>query len=85
MDYEFDTYTNGRLCVDGVSVDFPDVSDQWIGRDSFFAPIEADLTASGMFERSSTCVDDNGKHYRLWRLTRKGKRALRLARAQKVA
>lgn len=85
MDYEFNLYENGRLSVRDVSVDIPDVSDRWIGRCAFFAPMEDDLTACGLFERTRTCVDDNGTHYRLWRLTAKGKRALKAAVMAKVA
>ena len=79
--YTFESYSNGRLRVSPVSVDLPAVSDQWIDRDSFFAPANTDLRESGLFTATRIGVEDNGKHYRLWRLTAKGKRALKASAA----
>ena len=74
---EFDRYDNGRLAVVGVSVDFPDVSDQWVGQSDVIAPVETDLGGDGLFQSTTYRIEANGLHYRVWRLTRKGRIALK--------
>ena len=74
---EFDRYDNGRLAVVGVSVDFPEVSDQWVGKSDVIVPVEANLAGAGLFKSTTYRIEANGKHYRIWRLTRKGQIALK--------
>ena len=74
---EFDRYDNGRLAVVGVSVDFPEVSDRWVGKSDVIAPIEADLGADGMFQATRYRIEADGTHSRVWRLTKKGRVALK--------
>ncbi len=74
---EFDRYDNGRLAVVGVSVDFPEVSDQWVGKSDVVAPIDTDLGKGGLLKPTVYRIEANGQHYRVWRLTRKGQIALK--------
>ena len=83
MDVSFGEYASGRLQVlaDGkpVSVDYPHVSDCWVGDGGVWMPHGRDLSrglgTSGLLVPTSMYLEDNGKTFRLWRLTARGRNA----------
>ena len=86
MEYEFDRYDDdhGRLEVKGVSVPFPAPSQKWFRGDGFAVPAAVDATAlaaSGLFVPTRYWIEDNGEHYRIWKLTPAGREAVGDSRA----
>lgn len=74
MDYEFSRYDddNGRLCVEGLSVSFPTVSQRYFRGDGFAVEADVKLDVS-LFKPSKYVIEAEGKTYRIWKLTTKGR------------
>jgi hypothetical protein len=83
MDYEFSRYDddNGRLKVEGISHSFPAVSQRYFAGDGFAVEESVDLRESGLFDPSVYLIEDNGKTYRIWKLTAKGRAVVQHSKA----
>jgi hypothetical protein len=76
----FGRFKSGRVKV-RKSVDFPEVSDKWIGDTGIIVPLEADFDPEGLFEPSTYRIEANGSHYRIWIMTAAGEMAFRESKA----
>ncbi len=83
MDYEFSRYDddNGRLKVEGISHSFPAVSQRYFSGDGFAVEESVDLRESGLFDPSAYTIEDDGKTYRIWKLTAKGRAVVQRSKA----
>lgn len=83
MDFTFSRYDdkNGRLKVEGVSVSYPDVSQRYFAGDGFAVDESVDLRESGLFEASRYSIEDGGTTYRIWKLTSRGRAAVKKSKA----
>lgn len=70
----FGRFKSGRVKV-RKSVDFPEVSDKWVGDTGIIVPLEADFDPEGLFEPSRFRIEANGSHYRIWIMTAAGEAA----------
>ena len=82
MDYEFTRYDddNGRLCIEGVSHSFPMVSQKFFRGDGFAVREGEDLDRT-LFEPSAYLIEWGEDRYRIWKLTPKGRAAVKKSKA----
>lgn len=82
MEYEFTRYDdpNGRLCIEGVSVPFPDVSQKFFRGDGFAAHEDVKMNPR-YFKPSGYTIVDDGKTYRIWKLTGHGRKLVQQSKA----
>lgn len=82
MEYEFSRYDdeNGRLCIEGLSVSFPYVSQRYFRGDGVAIPSDVKMSPK-FFAASGYTIEDNGKTYRIWKLTAKGRDLVKQSKA----
>ena len=82
MDYEFSRYDdeNGRLCIEGLTVSFPMVSQRFFRGDGI--AVEADVKMNRkLFVPSGYVIEDDGRKYRIWKLTKEGRALVKESKA----
>ena len=82
MDYEFSRYDddNGRLCIEGLTVSFPYVSQRYF-RGYGVAVLRGVKMNPKFFAASGYAIEDNGKTYQIWKLTAKGRDLVKQSKA----
>lgn len=82
MDYDFSRYDDhhGRLRIEGVTVPFPMVSQRFFRGDGVAVPSDTQLDRK-LFVPSGYLIEDDGKTYRIWKLTKAGRAAVQESKA----
>ncbi len=82
MDYEFTRYDddNGRLCIEGLSVSFPYVSQKFFRGDGVAVLADVKMNPK-FFVASGYTIEDDGKTYRIWKLTAQGRGLVKQSKA----
>ena len=82
MEYEFSRYDddNGRLKIEGLSVPFPEVSQKFFRGDGVAVLSDVKMNPK-FFIVSGYTIEDGGKTYRIWKLTKAGREIVKASKA----